>query len=119
MSEDDPFADLNPLNSQIPVFTILPTNDGYIKVEIVTSSSQVSPIEQSESINWNQWMNHRFDWAKNIGQRVILQQVLNMTIPPIFPCKTISNLVSIVAVAVVEPSQMQDGYSCFGVARVM
>ena len=74
-SQGDPFADLNPLNSQIPAFAIPPTNDGCIKVEIVTSSSQVSPLEKSESINQNQWMrqtdpNNRFDQDEHIGQGV-------------------------------------------------
>ena len=71
---DDPFADLNPLNSQIPAFAIPPTDNGNLRVETVTSSSQVSPIEQSESINWNQQMNqfdtnNRYDWTGHTGQR--------------------------------------------------
>ena len=48
-----------------------PTNNGNIHVETVTSESQVSPIEQSESVNYNHFVhqsnndnNHqRFDWT--------------------------------------------------------
>lgn len=72
-THDDPFADLNPLNSQIPAFAIPPTDNGNFRVETVTSSSEVSPIDQSESINWNQQMNqfdtnNRYDWTRHTGQ---------------------------------------------------
>ena len=59
-SHSDPFADLNPFNGQIPAFARPPNNDGSnLQVETVTSSSQVSPIEQSGSIDWNQEKNRK------------------------------------------------------------
>ena len=57
-SHSDPFADLNPFNGQIPAFARPPNTDGSnLQVDTVTSSSQVSPIEQTGSINLNQGTN--------------------------------------------------------------
>ena len=73
-SHNDPFADLDPFNGQIPSFARPPNNDGSnLQVETVTSSSQVSPIDQSGSINWNQGTNQsntsQLDWTGHRGQR--------------------------------------------------